>query len=43
MKKQKYLRVNMSYQVEMVILEELVSKTHQYRQFTKVFDFFEIE
>ena len=29
----------MSYQVEMVNLEELVSSTHQYRQFSKVFDF----
>ncbi len=26
----------MSYQVEMVILEELVSNTHQYRQSAKV-------
>lgn len=33
----------MSYQVEMVNLEELVSSTHQYRQFSKVFDFSEIE
>ena len=33
----------MSYQVEMVNLEELVSKTHQYRQFIKVFDFSEVE
>ena len=33
----------MSYQVEMVNLEELVSSTHQYRQFSKVFDFLEIE
>ena len=33
----------MSYQVEMVNLEELVSSTHQYRKFSKVFDFSEIE
>ena len=33
----------MSYQVEMVNLEELVSKTHQYRKFTKEFKFSEIE
>ena len=33
----------MSYQVEMVNLEELISSTHQYRQFSKVFDFSEIE
>ncbi len=33
----------MSYQVETVILEELVSKTHQYSQITKVFGFPEIE
>ena len=33
----------MSYQVEMVNLDELVSSTHQYRQFSKVFDFSEIE
>ena len=33
----------MSYQVEMVNLEELVCSTHQYRQFSKVFDFSEIE
>ena len=33
----------MSYQVEMVKLEELVCRTHQYRQFSKVFDFSEIE
>ena len=33
----------MSYQVEMVNLEELVCSTHQYRQFSKVFDFLEIE
>ena len=33
----------MSYQVEMVNLEELVSNTHQYRQFSKVFDFSTIE
>ena len=33
----------MSYQLEMVNLEELVSSTHQYRQFSKVFDFSEIE
>ena len=33
----------MSYQVEMVNLEELVSSTHQYRQFSKVFDFSAIE
>ncbi len=43
MKKQKYLRMNISYQVEMVNLEELVSKTHQYRRFVKVFDFSEIK
>ena len=30
----------MSYQVEMVNLEELVCSSHQYRQFSKVFDFF---
>ena len=33
----------MSYQVEMVNLEELVCISHQYRQFSKVFDFSEIE
>ena len=33
----------MIYQVEMVNLEELVSNTHQYRQFSKVFDFSPIE
>ena len=33
----------MSYQVEMVNLDELVSSTHPYRQFSKVFDFSEIE
>ena len=33
----------MSCQVEMVNLEELVSNTHQYRQFSKVFDFSVIE
>ncbi len=33
----------MSYPVEMVNLEELVSKTHQYRQFGKVFDSSETE
>ena len=33
----------MSYQVEMVNLEELVCSTHQYRQFSRVFDFSEIE
>lgn len=33
----------MSYQVEMVNLDELVSSTHEYRQFSKVFDFSEIE
>lgn len=33
----------MSYQVEIANLEELVSNTHQYRQFSKVFDFSEIK
>ena len=33
----------MSYQVEMVNLEELVSKSHQYRQFIKGFKFSEVE
>ena len=33
----------MVYQVEMVNLEELVSNTHQYRQFSKVFDLSRIE
>ncbi len=33
----------MSCQVEMINLEELVSKTYPYRQFAKVFDFTEIE
>ena len=33
----------MSYQVAMVTLEELVCRTDQYRQFSKVFDFSEIE
>lgn len=33
----------MSYQVEMVNLEQLVSSTHQYREFIKVFDFSEVE
>ena len=33
----------MSYQVEMVNLEELVSRTHQYRKITKEFKFSKIE
>ena len=33
----------MSYQVEMVSLEELVANTHQYRRFIDVFDFSAIE
>ena len=33
----------MSYQVEVVNLEELVSKSHQYRQFIKGFKFSEVE
>ncbi len=43
MKKQKYLRLNISYQVEMIIFEELFSKTHQYRPLAKILDFSEIE
>ncbi len=33
----------MSYQVEMENLEELILKTHQYREFAKVFESSEIE